>query len=265
MDVTTAEFEAEVIERSKKTPVLVDFWAEWCAPCRMLGPVLEKLAAEPNAPFVLAKVDTDSNKELGARYQIRGIPAVKLFADGKVVAEFTGALPESSVREFLAKNLPSEADTLVSAGDFDAALAIEPGHPRALLGLARAAIEAGKLDEAGTHIAAINPRSDEAAEGQKLLEVMSLVQVGADAGGVDACRTAADANTDDIAARYNLACALVGSADYRGALEQFLQVVRQDKKWNDEAGRKAMLKVFNVIGIRSPLADEFRGELAMLL
>src|SRR5690349_12414409 len=115
MDVSTANFATEVIEHSRTQPVLVDFWAPWCGPCRMLGPVLERLAAEPDAGFRLAKVNTDENQEVAARYRISGIPDVRLFIDGEIAAGFVGAKPESEVRRFLRQYIPNEADRKVKA------------------------------------------------------------------------------------------------------------------------------------------------------
>jgi len=265
MDVTTASFQTEVIERSKTTPVLVDFWAAWCGPCRMLGPVLEKLAGEPGARFELAKVDTDANPELASRYRISGIPDVKLFSGGEVVGEFKGALPEAAVRQFIDAHIPNEADQLVAAGKPDEALKLDANHAGAHLALAEAALASGDIDAASTHLEAIDPRSDEAADADNLRDAMVLIRIGVDAGGVDACLAAVEASPDDLQARYDLGCALVGAGGHRQALEQFLDIVRRNKKWNDQAGRKAMLQVFKLIGVRSPLADEMRSELAMYL
>ena len=162
-DATDATFERDVIERSRELPVVVDFWAEWCGPCHRLAPVLEGAVEAMGGRVELVKVDVDANPRTAAAHRIQGIPAVKAFRDGRVVEEFTGALPRDSVEQFLARLLPSEADELVARGDrasLERALELEPGHPGALAGLARldlaeadpkvsealAAIEAGEAE-----------------------------------------------------------------------------------------------------------------------
>src|ERR671937_1974430 len=162
MDVSATTFEADVIEASFERPVVVDFWAPWCGPCRMLGPLLERLAGEVGGAWVLAKVNVDQAPAVAARYGIQGIPAVKGFRDGRVAAEFVGAQPEPAVRRFLERLAPSTGDREVAEGQrradlddhaaaeaaFRRALAAQPDHPRALLGLGRVLVESGRFDEA---------------------------------------------------------------------------------------------------------------------
>ncbi|MDQ3986880.1 MAG: thioredoxin [Actinomycetota bacterium] len=163
LNVSESTFESDVLERSRQVPVVVDFWAEWCGPCRALGPVLERLAEEADGSWILAKLDVDANQMLAAQFGIRGIPAVKAFKDGKEVAEFVGALPEPQVREWLAQLGPSPADLAVekaeraegtgdlatARSEFARAIDLDPGHGPARAGLARTevALRAGDADE----------------------------------------------------------------------------------------------------------------------
>src|SRR6185295_15422085 len=166
IDVTEQDFEQEVLERSKQVPVVVDFWAEWCGPCRTLGPMIEKAVESRNGDVVLAKVDVDSNQGLAQRYGIRGIPAVKAFRDGEVVDEFTGAIPQPQVERFIDRLVPSEADALVAEGDEQSlrrALELEPGNAAAAAGLARALLQRGETQEALDFVDRIE--GDFAAEG----------------------------------------------------------------------------------------------------
>ncbi|MEA2249289.1 MAG: putative thioredoxin, partial [Solirubrobacteraceae bacterium] len=166
IDVTEQDFEREVIERSHEVPVVVDFWAEWCGPCRSLGPILERAAAEREDKVVLAKLDTDANQNLARQFDIQGIPAVKAFRDGKVVDEFVGAQPPAQVERFFDSLVPSEADGLVEAGDeasLRRALELEPNNTQAKVALAEQLYRRGERDEALQVLA--NAEGDFTADG----------------------------------------------------------------------------------------------------
>jgi len=156
IDVSEADFEREVLERSRTTPVVVDFWAAWCGPCRQLGPLLESATAAREGDVILAKLDTDANPGLAASFQIQGIPAVKAFRDGVVVAEFVGAQPRQSVEAFFDTIVPSEVDRLIEAGDeasLRQAVGLAPGRPDAAVPLARLLVSRGQLDDARSLLA----------------------------------------------------------------------------------------------------------------
>ncbi|MFZ5476513.1 MAG: thioredoxin [Myxococcota bacterium] len=270
IDVTTATFAAEVLDRSRRQPVVVDFWAPWCGPCRALGPVLERLAGEAGGAWVLAKVDTDQNQEIARRYGIQGIPAVKAFRDGQVVAEFVGAQPEPRVRAWLEGLVPKESTLLarkaaaaLEHGDrdsaarlFEAALAKDPDEPDARLWAARVAIERGDKNAARAQIAGLRPRDRDARAGE-----VGRLELALEAPPLDPSAAA----SPDPAARYGQGLALAAAGRYEEALELFLGLVRADRAWGDDAGRRAMLRVFDVVGTRSPLADEWRKRLSMEL
>ena len=277
IDVNEENFEAAVLARSTEVPVLVDFWADWCGPCKVLGPVLEKLADEYNGQFILAKLNVDENQQLAGMFGIQGIPAVKLFRDGDLASEFTGALPEPMVREFLAKFLPSAADKAAQAaaeleaeGKADAAkaayqaiLADDPDHAQALLGLGRLAISAGDNDAARNHLDRISIVADERKEADRLLARLNLQAGGAQ--NVAALREKVKADPSNLAARFDLAQALASVENYDAALSEFLAIVKTDRQFKDDGARKAMVQIFEVLGSDDPLTDKYRSELAAVL
>jgi putative thioredoxin len=243
MDVTEATFQTEVIERSKTVPVVVDFWAEWCGPCRSLGPVLERAVAERAGKVELVKVDTDSNQQLARAFNIQGIPAVKAFRDGEVVAEFVGAQPPPAVASFLDGLFPNEADELVTLGDeasLRAALELEPSRPDAALALARILHGRGDVDEAAKLLARVP--GNFAADGL-------LARIELEAAGVP-----------DLSAAF----AALDSGDAEQGLDLLLEALPTSDGAKDRV-RRAIVGVLDDLGAESELARASRRRLAAAL
>jgi putative thioredoxin len=243
IDVTEHDFEQEVVERSKTTPVVVDFWAEWCGPCRMLGPILEKAAEAREGQVVLAKVDTDANPNIARAFRIQGIPAVKAFKDGRVVDEFVGVQPPAQVERFFDLLVPSEADALVAAGDeasLRRALELEPTRSDAAVALARILHGKGERDEAA-----------------KL-----LANVAGHFGGEGlAARIRLE---DQDAVDLDEAFAALDAGDRERALELLIGAIPSANGFKDDV-RRVVVAILDELGVDDPLARDARRRLAAAL
>jgi putative thioredoxin len=243
IDVTEEQFEREVLERSKTIPVVVDFWAEWCGPCRMLGPLLEKAASAREGEVVLAKVDTDSNQGLARVFNIQGIPAVKAFKDGRVVDEFVGVLPPAQVERFFDGLVPSEADTLVAAGDeasLRRALELEPTRTEAAVALAKLLHARGERDEA----------------------LRLLANAAGHFGGEGlAARIRLE---DQDAVDLDEAFAALDAGDRERALELLIGAIPSANGHKDDV-RRVVVAILDELGVEHPLARDARRRLAAAL
>lgn len=276
IEVDESNFEKNVLEKSRDVPVVVDFWAPWCGPCLALGPVLEELAAEGGGSWILAKLNSDENPNLSRAFNVRGIPQVIAFVDGRAAAQFTGALPREAVLSFLRSVVPSAADRLAARaleagkrGNVDEALALweevlklDPSNDRARVQRARAFLMRGQPGEAQGELAHVSEASDVAAEAESLRMLVECGRRVTERGGIDAIRTRAADDPESAANRYDYGCALAVAGDFGNALAEFLEVVRRDRKFDDDAGRKAMVAIFSILGDAAPLTREYRTLLS---
>jgi putative thioredoxin len=283
---TTESFMADVIDASHEAPVIVDFWAEWCGPCKQLGPALEKAVRDAKGAIRMVKIDIDKNQELAAQMRIQSIPAVYAFKDGRPVDGFVGALPDSQVKQFVAKLVAlagptaspiAEAIALakeaLAAGDspraaniFEQVLEHEPDNVEALAGLARIAIADKEFKQARELLAKVPADQANHADVAAARAGLELAEEGAKAeGGVGELRARLERDPKDHQARLDLASALFAAGERDTAIDELLEIVRRDREWNEQAARKQLVKFFEAIGLSDPLTVQSRKRLSSIL
>jgi putative thioredoxin len=276
VDVTTATFVQEVVERSRTTPVLVDLWATWCGPCKTLGPTLEKLAREMNGKFVLAKIDVDQNPEIADAFQVQSIPTVLLLVGGRPVDGFVGAQPEKQIRDMLARHLGAQVDPLEEAlalekdGHAEQALArVErlaaqrPPHKLAAAHRARLLVQLGQVDEGRKAWEAL---SDEDKDSDPGRAAKALLAMQGQRGDLAPLQAQVAADSDDVAARLAYGRALIAAGRAADGLEQLYEGAKRDLRYNDSEPRKALIEAFEALsGAEPQLVAEYRRRLSVLL
>lgn len=277
--VTAENFHSVVIEGSYERPVLVDFWADWCAPCRMLMPILAKLAEEFGGRFILAKVNTEEQQSLAADYGIRSLPTVQLFQSGAPVDQFMGALPEPEIRAFLERYMPRESDGLLAQAGammadgqltraqdlIERARSEDPSNPRLALAEVQLAAARGEIAEAQVLIERL---PIDLAHDPEVLALRGRLQFAAVLDGAPPAAELAvriDSDPKDSEARYQLAAHRVVAGDYETALEMLLDLMKRDRTYGDDAGRRGMLAIFDMLGSGDPLAASYRARMMTAL
>ena len=282
-DSNTQAFMADVVEASQTTPVLVDFWAEWCQPCKTLTPLLEKVVTAASGAVKLVKVNVDENKELAAQLKIQSLPTVMAFKDGQPVDGFTGALPESEIKTFIAKlagdpqtpqvaEFIAKGNELLDAGEIEPAIQLftqivqaEPENLDAIGGLARALIKAGKEEEAKEVLKTITEENKSHPALAPAFAALELSAGAPDSGEIEALRKALAQKPKDKQMQYDLAEALSGTPDKQEAADLLVALVKKDRAWNDEAARKLLVKMFEAAGPTDPFTIENRRQLSSIL
>jgi len=278
IDVTADTFEIDVLERSRQVPILVDFWAEWCGPCRTLGPVLERLAAEYDGRFILAKANVDKLPEVAREFRVMSIPSVFAVRDGQARDSFVGAISEREIRAFIDRMMPTPAELCLAEAQkletsnpqaaeakYREAVALAGKESGPTIALARFLLGQEQLEECRALLDGLMKRGYLEPDAEKLKAELTVRSGGQDAGSVEAARKAATEAPNDLHARFRLAEALAAAQAFPEALEVTLDLVERDRTGVGENARKLMLALFQMLPADSPLALEYRRKLSFVL
>jgi putative thioredoxin len=290
IDSDQNKFVRDVIQASRELPVIVDFWAEWCGPCKTLGPILEKIVRESGGAVRLVKVDVDKSPDLSAQLRIQSIPTVYAFRDGQPIDGFQGALPESQIKAWVDQLIkvhggnaaagPSPIDTALEAADaalaegdianagamYAQVLNQEPSNTKALAGMARAYMKAGQNDKARALIDQADEEARASDEVKSVISALELAEAGAAAAGeLDSLGARLDSDPADHKARFDLAVALFATGDPEGAIDALIEIIRRKRDWNDDAARTELLKIFEALGPTDPITVAGRRKLSSVL
>jgi len=275
----SAHFEQQVIEASKQQAVLVDFWADWCQPCKVLIPLLTQLSNEYQGAFILAKVNADEQQELVAASAVRNLPTVRLYKDGVMVDEFMGAKPESELREFLdahiendSSNKINEALALSAAGDYEQATEVlkllnqeDPSNTGVYIAIAKVYLQSGDFENCEAVLKALPANVQVTDEAKKVQDELNLARATSDAPEVDELLSQLDNDPDNHGVRVQLANQYIVSHQYEQALESLFYILIRDMNFQEGEAKEAVLKIFEILGPQEPLTRKYRTKLATLL
>ena len=286
-DTTEATFMADVVEASQTVPVIVDFWAPWCGPCKTLGPMLEDAVRAAKGAVKMVKINVDEAQQIAGQLQIQSIPTVYAFFKGQPVDGFQGALPQSEIKAFIDRVIkagggetPGEelseavaaADDMLAEGaaqdaldTFTAILGEDPNHAGAYGGMVRAYIALEQLDQAEAHLNGAPMEISKAPELEAAHAQLQLARQAADAGPVAELQAAVDANPDDMQARFDLAQALQAHGDTQAAVDQLLTLFGKDREWNDGAAKTQLFTIFDALKANDPIALNGRRKLSSMI
>lgn len=279
IDVNETNFTQEVIEASHKTPVLVDFWATWCEPCKSLMPALSKLADEYAGQFRLAKIEVEQEQNLAAQFEIRSVPTVKILINGDVVDEFAGVLPEEQIREFINKHLNptdnsplqqaitayQQSDTEAALLQMQAILLAEPENPMVRIEFANILMREKRFDDARNLLDSLNTDDKNNPAALALFGQLESIEAVMAAPDIDELLQTVEKEPANCLAREQLSAHYKLRGDYIAAMEQLLEIVRRDRSYNEDSGRTELLKIFDVLGQDHELAGQYRRKLAQTL
>lgn len=281
-NTTTKDFMRDVVEASRKVPVLVDFWAPWCGPCRQLTPILEKAVRAAKGAIKLVKLNIDEHPQIPGQMGVQSIPAVFAFQDGRPVDGFMGALPESRIKAFIARLIGDSAadsaadleaaEAALAAGDVNTAAQLfgqvvqqSRENAQALAGLVKCYIKTGDLARAEQTLALVPPAKAESVPVASARAALELARKAPSAGEVDSLRAKLAADPNDAQARFDLALALNAKGDRNGAADELLKIVAKNRGWNDDAARKQLVQLFDAWGVSDPATIAGRQRLSSLL
>ena len=282
-DGDTASFGDDVIQASMEVPVIVDFWAPWCEPCKQLGPAIEKVVSAAAGAVKLVKINVDENQQLAAQLRVQSIPAVFAFKNGQPVDGFVGALPESQIKAFVerlageigpsaveeatahARALLEEGDLASAAGLFGEALKAEPGNPDAAAGLAKCYMANGDLERARQTLSVVPPEHQNHPEVRSVEAALTLAENSGDTGDIQDLRAKVDADPKDHRARFELSESLMAAGQREEAVNELLEIMRRNRNWNEEAARKQLITLFEAFGPTDELTLSGRRQLSSLL
>jgi putative thioredoxin len=279
IEVSDESFRQDVIAESENRVVLVDFWAPWCGPCRTLTPIIEKLAGEFDGRFLLAKINSDDNPAIASEFGVRGIPNVKAFSEGKMIDEFTGALPEGLVRKFIERLLPSTAEqqrreamhayqsgqAAPALAQLDEAQALEPDNDTIRTDRAEVLIALGRNEDAATLLEELPPLAAMDARVEHLRAELTFAGEADDPEDLEALEAKVAQQPDNLEARLALAKKQVAAKQFEPALRHLMEIIRMDRGFGEDAGRKTILAVFEVLGNDHQLTSQYRRLLAAAL